>query len=710
MKTSSSNRFLAALAWTCASFTAAASAQIVVSGETNNDTGFTVSASDLLQTNLASTTNNISVNAVENVAIGGSFAVLNDGSFGAPGACGGICINGGSITYELSTPVSSPGYDISAVNVYSGWNDEGRDGQNYSVSYSTIADPGTFIAIGTVTRDEPGRFEKSTVTEGTAPNLLATGVKAIRITFNGQENGGVGYKEIDVIGSSPVPIPLNLTWTNGATTDTWNTTDANWSPSEWSNSRPDNAFFTTVGGTVSLDTINAGSVNAGNSSSGFASLTLSGGSLAATSLGVQGASGNNGNYSANPTLTLDTAITIAGDAAIGRSNLEVTGGPLSANRIISASASADWARLVVSGGTVTATNGVDGSVNTTATFAIDLNGGELLAPSVRMACRELGNNNSAWLTFNGGTLKAIGADNPDFITTYGGDQNAYVGSGGAVIDTNGRNIGVQVNLLAADGSGGLTKEGTGTLTLGGTNTYTGDTTVNAGTLVLADNAQFRFVVTDTPSSNIVTGPGSATSNGDFNIDTSAVSGNTGYIWTLVDRAALNGESFGSTFSVIGFVDPEDDGVWTMTDAKGDWSFSEANGELTLDAGSDYDAWGAPYGLATGSEAGDLDNDGLPNQEEYAFGLVPNSGASANPISINLDRTTKTFSYTRRDTTKTDLVYSVWYSTDLASWNEDTGAIDGEPVLNGDVETVQVTLANLPGDTLPAKLFIRVRAD
>jgi autotransporter-associated beta strand protein len=488
MKPSFKNRFLASIALAFASFTAAISAQIVVSGETNNDTGFTVSSTDLLQTNLASTTDDISVNTGENAASGGSTSSLTDGTFGALGAGGGLAISGGSVTYYLDTPGASPGYDISQVNVYTGWNDDGRDGQNYTVSYSTVSAPTTFIDIATVTRDESGKLEKSSVTESTAPNLLATGVKAIRITFNGQENGAVGYKEIDVIGSTPVILPRNLTWNNGAVTDAWNTTDANWTGSTWDNARPDNAIFGSVGGTVNLGTITAGSVNVGNTGGNFTNVTFSGGSLSATSLTVQGFNNNGGNYGSNPTLSLDTDATISGDAAIGRANLTITSGTVTANRIISAPASADWARLVVSGGTVIATNGVDGSVNTGATFAIDLNGGELHTPSIRVADREAGPDNSAWLTFNGTTVKATGADNANFITLYGGGQNTYVASGGAIIDTNGRNIGIQVNLL--NGGGGLTKDGAGTLTLSGTNTYSGATTVTTGTLEIGGSGGF----------------------------------------------------------------------------------------------------------------------------------------------------------------------------------------------------------------------------
>jgi uncharacterized repeat protein (TIGR02543 family) len=501
-------------------------------------------------------------------------------------------------------------------------------------------------------------------------------------------------------------------WNNVAATDSWNTTDANWSGATWSNSASNNAFFTTVVGSVSLDTgIVAGAVNVGNTGINFANASLIDGSLSASSLTVQGLSFNSGTYLTNPTLSVDSAVSISGDAAVGRANLNILGGSFTADRIISAPASADWGRLVVSGGTVTATNGVDGSANTTATFAIDLNGGELLTPSVRVADREVGNNNNAWLTFNGGTLKAIGADNADFITTYGGGSNTFVAPGGAIIDTNGRNIGIFANLL--NSGGGLTKEGAGTLTLGGLNTYAGDTTVNTGTLVLADSAQLRFVLNETPASNQVTGVGTATFNGDFVIDTSAVTGNSGFIWTLVDRASLTGESFDPvTFSVIGFTDADDDGVWIMSDAKGDWSFDEASGELTLDVGNDYDDWGAIYGLATGSEAGDLDNDGLTNQDEYAFGLIPDSGASVNPISVPLDKATGTFRYTRRATpASSGLAYTVWTSENLAGWTEDTGATASQTVIStaGGVETVEVTLTG----TLPLaqpKLFIQVRAN
>jgi hypothetical protein len=55
-----------------------------------------------------------------------------------------------------------------------------------------------------------------------------------------------------------------------------------------------------------------------------------------------------------------------------------------------------------------------------------------------------------------------------------------------------------------------------------------------------------------------------------------------------------------------------------------------------------------------------------------------------------------------------LNYTVWTSTNLATWTQDTGAIEGNSTVSGDVETVSVTLS---GSLLSAsKLFIQMRAE
>ena len=72
-------------------------------------------------------------------------------------------------------------------------------------------------------------------------------------------------------------------------------------------------------------------------------------------------------------------------------------------------------------------------------------------------------------------------------------------------------------------------------------------------------------------------------------------------------------------------------------------------------------------------ADDNDNDGLSNQQEFAFGLSPISGSSVNPILVQLDKGAGTFTYQRR--AGTGLTYKILTSTTLqaGSWTEDAAA-------------------------------------
>jgi fibronectin-binding autotransporter adhesin len=265
--------------------------------------------------------------------------------------------------------------------------------------------------------------------------------------------------------------------------------------------------FSGTGTTLNLGstTQTVASVAAGDTATNIsANITGGGGTLNASGTVVsQGLSGNSGVYGSNPTLGFNTGMVVSGATLIGRSNLEISGGTYSTSRFTSnAAGNADWGRLVISGSSVvTATNGVDatygttGSNGTTATFQLELNGGTLSTPLIKVANRDLnaagpGGDNDANLIWNGGVVKATGVDNANFVQVYGDGSNTgpkqatYVSSGGAKIDTNGLNIGIQAKLLANPSSsgGGLTKSGSGTLTLTGANTYSGATTISDGTL------------------------------------------------------------------------------------------------------------------------------------------------------------------------------------------------------------------------------------
>jgi hypothetical protein len=130
--------------------------------------------------------------------------------------------------------------------------------------------------------------------------------------------------------------------------------------------------------------------------------------------------------------------------------------------------------------------------------------------------------------------------------------------------------------------------------------------------------------------------------------------------------------------------------------------------LGPDFAGDYAAWSAAYEPADLTDpAGDHDGDRMTNAEERLWGLDPTSAASVNPIKIQLDAASGTFTYTRRDPALTGCSYSVWVTGDFAGWDEDQTAEQsaGTPDEHG-VQTVLVTLGS--GVRGGGRLFVRVK--
>jgi hypothetical protein len=93
--------------------------------------------------------------------------------------------------------------------VYGGWGDAGRDQQAYTVYYSTIAAPTTFISLGSVNYLPANPSGVQCATRATlvpANGVLATNVAAGKFDFTtpAGENGYEGYSEIDVFGAPVV--------------------------------------------------------------------------------------------------------------------------------------------------------------------------------------------------------------------------------------------------------------------------------------------------------------------------------------------------------------------------------------------------------------------------------------------------------------------------------------------------------------------------
>jgi hypothetical protein len=123
---------------------------------------------------------------------------------------------------------------------------------------------------------------------------------------------------------------------------------------------------------------------------------------------------------------------------------------------------------------------------------------------------------------------------------------------------------------------------------------------------------------------------------------------------------------------------------------------------------DYEVWEALYPAADLSDpTDDYDGDGLSNEAERAWGLDPTSAASHQVVTAALDPGTDRFSYTRRDPAYHDLFYTIWTSTNLQAWTEDTAALQSTGATVNGTQEVTVTVSTPPVD---GRLFVQVRAE
>ncbi len=163
----------------------------------SGSTAFSVSADDLLQT--ATVVSNETFTFYSGSTFTNApLSALADGSFGSADRTTGTCaITSGILTYTLDFTNHPAGYTIASLDTYTGWNDNGRDDQNYRVSFRKA---GSVNFDNAITVSYTGTVK---LTHVNVTNLNLCGIEAVRFTFASQENGGVGYKELDVSGTTP---------------------------------------------------------------------------------------------------------------------------------------------------------------------------------------------------------------------------------------------------------------------------------------------------------------------------------------------------------------------------------------------------------------------------------------------------------------------------------------------------------------------------
>ena len=620
----------------------------------------------------------------------------------------------------------------------------------------TLTGANTYTYTGTTTVSGGILSLSSATLNDNAPVVIGTSGK-MNLTFAGSDAVG----SLDIDGSGPLPpgtynsshptygsfftgtgslvIPsVNGTWTS-LVNGNWST-DTNWSGNSVADGVDATATFNAVTGvTVTLDT----NRKIGNLAFAVSDYTIAGANTltldtdsATPAIGVTvgrsatisaNLAGNDGmEKTGTGTLVFTGVKTYIGGTTVTGGTLELSGGN-SGNSIIRGA-------LTISPGATVALTGGDGSGfgwNNPVT-SINVDGGTINAAG---GCHlGFGANTTMTLT-NGSSVQGNWNWNGDgllYFSSYGNATNTISGAltlradAGAnhtfFVDDGTSATDLQINANLSDqwpeyqavSASGLTKTGVGTMVLNGINTYDGNTVVNDGALNVTAASSLRFRPTTNGANNSVSGSGTATLSflGTVSLDLTVANTTVGNSWNLFNLASfttapvLNPAAVTST--TLGSFTQVTPGVWELPVTGAKWVFTKATGSLTyVNAATPYETWGSAYGLGAGSEGGDLDNDGLTNFQEFAFGLIPNSGSSVNPITVQLVKSTGQFTYQRLN--GSGLTYTVWTSPDLVNWSEDTTATAGQAVTGtvGDVQTVVVTLTGAPLSA--TKLFVRVKA-
>jgi fibronectin-binding autotransporter adhesin len=683
--------------------------------------------------------------ALTDVLFSATNATNTNTTLGADTSIYSLTFESGTATVGGANTLSILGANLSGngVDVLSGANATLNTGALVSTSPSAVQTGGTLTVNG-------GGL-------GTGPLLVDGTLNANTDLTTGSLNGAgsisrstAGTTALTVSGLATSTFPGSIA--NGSGTVSLNKTGT--SPLTLSGA---NSYS---GGT----TINLGGVTVTNASAiGSGAVQVNGGTAAAT-LTV------NGGLNMNNALTLkrgtaSRALLVMGDSTTWSGNITVDNTNATNNNYA----------YIGSGGTTTATASiVSGNIGfsvlgtapsaTSPTFVLrSSNTFGKVTGSIALSTGflqmldtsrwEFGNTSNTWGTLdisNAGAIATVGAPNTlsssgvvysnvggtlrlndqaeataynQTIAGLGGNVNIGLLTGSATLTLN--TTADQACSGVISGAVSLVKTGSAIQTLAGVNTYTGDTTVNGGTLILQDNAQLKFVPGANGVTNQLKGTGAVELSGDFNIDLSAASLTNGNSWTLVNVGSLS-EAFLTAFQVVGFTETAN--VHTLVDGANTWTFTEATGILSLSTGGGFDSWASSKGLAGGDAAfdADPDHDGLNNGLEFVLGGEPNPanpGSNSAALLPTVSESTGALVYTfkRKDISESGAALKFQWSADLTfpspANDVPVGAVDSttdtiavdvtEDAPDADTDTIVITIPAAKATS--GKLFGRLSA-
>ncbi len=577
---------------------------------------------------------------------------------------------------------------------------------------------------GTVTFDKTNTYSGTTTIGGAGKITVATGGSIAPTTGNSLALGNSGSAGTLQYDSAATSKFTGITVGNGTT-----------SP----------GTLNQTAGTINATSM---TLNSGHSGTGIGTVNLSGGNLKLSA----------GNISASSSTAADgiySQINVSGTGALTAGLVYLTGSP-SAGRF-------GAGRVVQSGGSVTLSTGLTMARTTALNTAArrgeyNLSGGILTVPVID---QHVGADTFGTFNFNGGTLIPT-ANSVTFMT---GLTTANVYGGGAVIDTNGKDITIGQALQTTNDQGVTTV----TSLVGGTGwalsssnlpvTFSTPTGANprtaTGFAVTNGTGNVTSIVVNDPGNGYtsaptftITGSGSGTS-GTVNIGlptgitltgggltksgigtltlsgANTYTGNTTVSAGTLSLGQINPSNEASTVSIAGaaFLDLGFGGIDTVDklfingvqQAAGDYTSAHVSGRFTgggtlrVTTGpvaGGYASWIGGFGLAVGDQdpTDDPDNDGMNNLLEFVLNGNPSSSDPSIMPQLVVTATHFEFTYQRRDdSVSPETTQTFQWGTTLATW---PGSVSISPLVASPPAAVSVT-AGTPSDAVTDTVKISI---